>query len=119
MSFNVVCNGWSANYTPWPDNAVIIGTLNNQGNDGHTTYKLRYFDSSKNQYLYTDADATPGTLDKSKTPIDNAVLISYKNGAYDSYFQVGMITLTYKGTEAQKANYLEKADRIVNSLILK
>jgi hypothetical protein len=75
VTIRPICSGWSATYSDWPNDAVTIRERNNVGQDSHTAYTVRYFDSLFDEYDYVDGE-------KGETnQIMDAMLIPYGNGS--------------------------------------
>lgn len=105
LTFSPICAGWGASYSTWPQDAVVVKEEKNVGNDGHTAYTVRYFDSQKSQYNYVEGE-------KSTNQIQDAVLIRYNPS--QGNFIPSNIMFTYSGTD--KKALLKISDQIVSSI---
>jgi hypothetical protein len=105
LTISPFCSGWSAEYSDWPQSAVIIKEENNQG-VGHTVYTVRYLDTTTNQYKYVEGEK--GTSNK----IMDAILITY-NPSTGNFLPI-RVMLDYSGTNSE--TLLEITDKIITSL---
>ncbi len=106
LTVSPVCAGWSAEYSDWPQSAVIIKEEKNQGSDGHTAYTIRYLDTITSQYKYVEGEK--GTSNK----IMDAVLIRYN--ANTGNFLPTHIALDYSGINSEAIMII--TDKVVTSL---
>jgi len=109
LTVSPMCAGWAAEYSDWPQDAVTIKEERNVGNDGHTSYTVRYFDSIANQYRYVDGEK--GTSNK----IMDAIIVTY-NKSTGNFLPLN-VTLAYTGSD--KNSLLTITDKIVTSLTAK
>lgn len=106
LTVSPICTGWSAEYSDWPQSAVIIKEEKNVGNDGHTAYTVRYLDTATSQYKYVEGEK--GTSNK----IMDAILITY-NASTGNFLPI-RIMLDYSGINSEAI--LGITDKIVTSL---
>lgn len=109
LTVSPMCAGWGAEYSDWPQDAVTIKEEQNVGNDGHTSYTVRYFDTAANKYRYIDGEK--GTSNK----IMDATIVTY-NKSTGNFLPLN-VTLTYTGSD--KDSLLAITDKIVSSLSAK
>ena len=106
LTISPFCSGWSAEYSDWPQSAVPIKEEKKQGNDGHTTYRVRYLDIITSQYKYVE-----GEKDTSNKIMD-AILITYNSNTGN--FLPTRVVLDYSGTNNETIKRI--TDKIVASL---
>lgn len=113
-----ICGGWSATYYPYPSSSEIVQKMDNQGNDGHTTYWIRYFSSEGNMYAYYDASVSPGESLTSNTKVMDVVLISNTQDTKDEFFIPVKFWLSAQaGTKISESD-ISISDSIIKSLKL-
>lgn len=71
LKIRPICSGWSATYSDWPEDAVILSEEKNMGVDGHTTYSVRYYNEKTKEYIYVDGEKGV------KDVISDAMIVSY------------------------------------------
>jgi len=106
LTISPVCTGWSAEYSSWPQSAIIIKEEKNVGIDEHTAYTVRYLDNATSQYKYVEGEK--GTSNK----IMDAILITYNSS--NGNFLPTRVMLDYSGTNSETV--LEITDKIITSL---
>jgi len=60
LEITPICSGWSATYLSIPNNVEIVSKREKVGDDGHTSYLIRFFEQSSNQYIYGQVAGSPG-----------------------------------------------------------
>ena len=117
MTVQPLCRGWTASYSKWPADGVVVSEQANAADDGSTNYRVRYYDTQKGQYNYVDALATP-PLNKSATQIIDAVIITHE--PYTAHtFITAFIKVNYSGNESEKEQAIETTDQIAASMKLR
>lgn len=116
LTIKTICDGWQANYLPYPKDPEIVKILKMQGNDGHTSYWIRTFYSSTNSYTYSQVDTDPEQTPGVNTKIFNELTIG--SPAHDAFFIPMSVKIeTAKGNSITRSD-LKITDEIVNSLKL-
>ncbi len=122
LNMTIICTSWSAesNYINWPEGAVIVNTLTDQGNDSHESYNLRYTDNN-DKIVYTIAMSPRGEelrIDENTDVLDNVLFVNFPNGEYDWYFKPLTVSVDYMGDANELENKLAQTDQIIKSLEL-
>jgi hypothetical protein len=100
----------AADYKKFPADGVIINRRENQGNDGHDSYTIRYYDEVAKVHKYADAAVDPGQSINSDTLVTDLYALSYDQNDGLSMF-VNLTTMV-ESTE------LSNVDQIVASMKL-
>lgn len=104
------CEGWGATYYPIPEDAVIVKSAFEVGNDGHDNYVIRFMANSNKEYRYVDVAVGRGE----KATFDEKMS--------DKFFGTAPILLdiTYIGNPSGEnlEEGLQLADTVVNSIEL-
>lgn len=110
LTISPICTSWSATYSNIPSDAKIITSQENMGNDGHTSYLIRFFDTTLNGYSYQQVAVSQGkSLDLNTDQMADAMMKEFQNDA-----------LTFKVTltnPAKNQTVFDIADEMVVSLL--
>lgn len=112
------CSDTDNDYIPISGQVQKVELTTNKGNDGHDSYTVRYYDSSKNDYHFGEISVPPGaTIDIQKDEIYPNLILQYEPDRAERWLWTSY-DLTYKGAVSNQRSALSNVDTIISTLKL-
>ena len=114
---NMMCNGWTAKYSPLPNDYIIVQQTEKVGVSKYTNYLIRYYKPNTNIYYYADAQAFNGEELKNLKILD-VILVTPPVTQKDEYFIPVIFQLSAPSGATISSSDKTPADEIIKSIKL-